>query len=115
PYAGERILGRCGPLAELASVTGAHHERLDRSGYHRGTHDASVVAQIVAAADVYCALCEDRPHRSGLGQEAAALALADEADAGRFGRTATDAVLAAVGHGRTVPNVARPAGLTERE
>jgi HD-GYP domain-containing protein (c-di-GMP phosphodiesterase class II) len=115
PYVGERILGRCGPLGEVASAAGAHHERLDGSGYHRGTRDASVVAQLVAAADVYRALCEDRPHRAASGPEAAAQALAYEADGGRLGRTAVDAVLTAAGHAPTVPNVARPAGLTERE
>ena len=114
-YVGERILSRCGPLADIAAVTGMHHERLDGSGYHRGARDQSVVAQIVAAADVYRALCEDRPHRAALGVDMAAQALAQEADAGRLSRTATDAVLAAAGHGPTVPNVARPAGLTERE
>jgi HD-GYP domain-containing protein (c-di-GMP phosphodiesterase class II) len=115
PFVGERILCRCGPLREVASVAGAHHERLDGSGYHRGTRDASIVAEIVAAADIYCALREDRPHRSALGPEATTRTLAEEANARRLGRTATDAVLAAAGHRPAVPNVSRPAGLTERE
>ena len=115
PFVGERILGRCGSLGEIASVAGAHHERLDGSGYHRGARDASVVAQLVAASDVYRALCEDRPHRVALGPEAAAQALAEEADAGRLAHVATDAVLTVAGHARAAPNVARPAGLTERE
>jgi HD-GYP domain-containing protein (c-di-GMP phosphodiesterase class II) len=112
---GERILARCGPLGEIAVVAGAHHERLDGSGYHRGIRDPSVVAQLLAAADVYRARCEDRPHRSALEPEAAAQALADESAAGRLDRVAADAVLAAAGHAPTVANVARPAGLTERE
>lgn len=115
PHVGERILGRCGALDEIATVAGAHHERLDGSGYHRGTRDPSGVAQIVAAADVYCALLEDRPHRAAPGADAAARALAEEADAGRLARVAVDAVLAARGHRPSVPNVARPSGLTERE
>jgi DNA-binding NarL/FixJ family response regulator len=41
--------------------------------------------------------------------------LAEYADAGRLDRAAVDAVLAVAGHGATVPNVSRPAGLTERE
>jgi DNA-binding NarL/FixJ family response regulator len=41
--------------------------------------------------------------------------LAEEADAGRLGRAAVDAVLTAAGHRPSVPNVARPSGLTERE
>ena len=41
--------------------------------------------------------------------------LTEETDTGRFSRRATDAVLAAAGHGSSVPHVERPAGLTERE
>jgi HD-GYP domain-containing protein (c-di-GMP phosphodiesterase class II)/DNA-binding CsgD family transcriptional regulator len=115
PYIGERILARCPALASLAPVAGAHHERLDGSGYHRGRRDVPLLAQLVAAADVYRALGEERPHRPATNRGAAAQALAAEADQGRLGRVATDAVLAAGGHARTVPNVARPAGLTERE
>lgn len=115
PFVGERILGRCGALGQVASVAGAHHERLDGSGYHRGGSEASVVAQIVAAADVYGALLEDRPHRQALEPDEAARVLAGEADAGRLDRVAADAVLAAAGHRPSVPDVRRPAGLTERE
>ena len=115
PYVGERILGRCAPLRDVALVAGAHHERLDGSGYHRGTRDIPVVAQIVAAADIYCALCEARPHRCALLPEAAGRTLAEEANARRLDAAATDAVLAAAGHGPAVRNVTRPAGLTERE
>jgi HD-GYP domain-containing protein (c-di-GMP phosphodiesterase class II) len=115
PHVGERILGRCRALAEIASVAGAHHERLDGSGYHRGARDASVVAQLVAAADIYCALVEDRPHRAAPGPDTAARLLGDETDAGRLGRVAVDSVLTAAGHLPSVPNVARPSGLTERE
>lgn len=115
PFIGERILGRCGALGEIASVAGAHHERADGSGYHRGVRDTALIAQLVAAADVYQALREDRPHRRALDAEDAAQALAEEANRGRIASAATDAVLAAAGHVPAPPNVARPAGLTERE
>ena len=36
PYYTERVLARSEFLASLAPVAGAHHERLDGSGYHRG-------------------------------------------------------------------------------
>ncbi len=36
PYYTERVLARSEFLASLAHVAGAHHERLDGSGYHRG-------------------------------------------------------------------------------
>jgi HD-GYP domain-containing protein (c-di-GMP phosphodiesterase class II) len=111
----ERILGRCTGLADLASDVGAHHERADGSGYHRGSSDGPLTSQLLAAADVYQALGEDRPHRPRLTASEAAAVLAEQADAGLLARAATDAVLAAAGHTAPVPNVPRPAGLTERE
>jgi HD-GYP domain-containing protein (c-di-GMP phosphodiesterase class II) len=115
PYLSERILGRCGGLTELAAGAGAHHERLDGSGYHRGSTEMSPGAQVLAAADVYRALGEDRPHRSRFQPAAAAAALDEMADAGALARRATDAVLSATGHLPAAAHVERPAGLTERE
>jgi len=114
-YVAERILTRCRGLSELASDVGRHHERVDGSGYHRGTIEVPLTAQLIAAADVYRALCEDRAHRPRVDPAAAAAVLADQADEGKLGRAAVDAVLAAAGHTRRPPNIERPAGLTERE
>src|SRR5690606_6403403 len=72
-------------------------------------------ARLLAAADALHAMGEHRPHRPALGAAEAARLLQDEADAGRFGRAEVDAVLEAAGQPRRPPNVARPAGLTERE
>ena len=53
---------------EIAVVAGQHHEKLDGSGYPDGLQsDAlSLDARIIAVADVYAALAEDRPYRVGL-------------------------------------------------
>jgi HD-GYP domain-containing protein (c-di-GMP phosphodiesterase class II)/DNA-binding CsgD family transcriptional regulator len=115
PHLTERILARCPALTDLAVDAGAHHERLDGSGYHRGITQTSRTAHFVAAADVYCALREARPHRVACDAVEAARVLAAEADAMRLGRAAVDAVLATAGHTRSVPQIPRPAGLTERE
>ena len=72
-------------------------------------------AQLLAAADVYTALREDRPHRAALDEGEARRLLVEEADTGRLDRRAVDAVLAAAGHRVPPTSVARPAGLTERE
>src|SRR5258708_33003333 len=58
PYHAERILARPAALARLAEVVARHHERLDGSGYHRGTRsDAlSPLATILAAAEAYQAI-----------------------------------------------------------
>ncbi|MGH2450073.1 MAG: HD-GYP domain-containing protein, partial [Candidatus Limnocylindria bacterium] len=50
PYYAERVLTRTPPLADLAPLAGAHHERLDGSGYHRGARAAQlpVAARVIA-------------------------------------------------------------------
>jgi DNA-binding NarL/FixJ family response regulator len=68
---------------------------------------------VLAAADVYCAMTEPRPHRAAIDPERAAEALAAEASDGRLDADAVTAVIDAAG--QQAPKVARPAGLTERE
>jgi HD-GYP domain-containing protein (c-di-GMP phosphodiesterase class II) len=118
PYYTQRILARPGALAALAAVAAASHERLDGSGYHRGAGAASLTpaARILAAADVYHAMTEERPHRSAHPPEAAADALRREARAGRLDADAVAGVLAAAGH-QAGPSSRRGlvAGLSERE
>ena len=117
PYYAERILARPRALAGLSAPAGQHHERLDGSGYHRGVSAAqlSPVARVLAAADVWRALGEPRPHRPAFAPEAAALALRREVTAGRLDGDAVNAVLAAAG--QPVGRAARTqvAGLTNRE
>jgi HD-GYP domain-containing protein (c-di-GMP phosphodiesterase class II) len=115
PYHTERILHRSAFLAALAEVAGAHHERCDGSGYHRGTAAAALTppARLLAAADAYQTKIELRPYRAPLTPEQTAQALASEVSAGRLDAVAVRAVLEAAG--QRVPRIERPAGLTERE
>jgi HD-GYP domain-containing protein (c-di-GMP phosphodiesterase class II) len=118
PYLSERVLGRCAGLRPVAALAGAHHERLDGSGYHRGSDAAQlrVPARLFAAVDVWTALGEDRAHRPAYRVEDARRLIRDEVAAGRLDGSATEAVLVAAGGGagrRT--RVDRPAGLSERE
>src|SRR5919108_5698822 len=115
PYHTERVLSRSPFLFALAPIAGAHHERLDGSGYHRGSAGAalSMPARLLAAADVYHAMCEPRPHREALAPEQAAEILSEEGSAGRLDPDAVSAVVEAAG--QPVPPIERPAGLTERE
>ncbi len=68
PVLTQKILERVGAFRQLALVAGQHHEKLDGSGYPYGLHaeDLSLEARIIAVADVYGALSEDRPYRPGL-------------------------------------------------
>jgi HD-GYP domain-containing protein (c-di-GMP phosphodiesterase class II) len=115
PYQTERVLSRSPFLSSLAPIAGAHHERLDRSGYHRGSSGAELTlsARILAAADAYHAMTEPRPHRDALSPEQAAEELAREASDGKVDADAAVAVIEAAG--QRAPRLERPAGLTERE
>ena len=114
-YHTERVITRATSLSGLASVAGAHHERLDGSGYHRAATggELTLPARLLATADAYHAMTEPRPHRAAMPADRAAEALGDEARAGRLDADAVGAVLEAAG--QPVPHLERPAGLTARE
>jgi HD-GYP domain-containing protein (c-di-GMP phosphodiesterase class II) len=116
-YHTERVLARPAALARLGGLASLHHERLDASGYHRGLAGGALppAARLLAAADVYHALTEPRPHRSALRPEAAAEELRREVRAGRLDGAAADAVLAAAGHRVRRTRHELVAGLSERE
>ena len=73
PRLTREILARIKPFEEMAEIAGAHHERLDGSGYpdQRQAEALSVEARVIAVADFYRALVEDRPYREGMPHAAA--------------------------------------------
>jgi HD-GYP domain-containing protein (c-di-GMP phosphodiesterase class II) len=117
PYYTERIVMRVPALAPHGAVAGAHHERLDGSGYPRGStaRDLGPAERLLAAADVYHALTERRPHRPARAPAEAAASLGAEVAEGRIDADAAQAVLAAAGQRRERPVAPAPAGLSERE
>jgi HD-GYP domain-containing protein (c-di-GMP phosphodiesterase class II) len=114
-YYGERILQQTPLLSHLAPIVGQHHERLDGTGYHRGAPASllSPATRILAAADVYSALTEPRPHREAMPGDRAAKVMADEVKGGRLCPEAAAAVCSAAGHRQRLS--AWPAGLSSRE
>lgn len=114
-YWTERILARCPALARLAPLAGAHHERLDGSGYHRGARgiELSSGARMLAAADAFAAMTEARPYRDAFSREGAAAELHQEVLAGRLDAEAAGAVIEAAGLPRR--RTAWPNDLTDRE
>ncbi len=117
PHFTERAFAQSADLSPIGLVAGAHHERLDGSGYHRGSLGQALddPSRILAAADCYAAMLEARPYRPALDADAAEAELLAEAKRGRLDPDAVDAVLSAAGH--RVPERPRelPAGLTQRE
>ncbi len=116
PYLTERMLAFTPRLAELGAIAVQHHERLDGSGYPRGLSGNAISLQgrVLAAADCYSTMLEQRPHRPAADRTSAAAALRDSARAGRLDGEAVEAVLQADGHRRRARRDL-PAGLTGRE
>jgi len=65
PGLSRQILERIGAFAEVACIAGAHHEKLDGSGYPEGltASQLPLEARILTVADMYSALTEVRPYR----------------------------------------------------
>jgi len=117
PYLTERILAPSAPLQRIALIAGSHHERLDGSGYHRGIQGEALTraSRLLAAADVFQAMGQDRPYRPALAPDARVAALQHEAEAGRLDRDAVRCVLAAAGEHVSPRRASWPHGLTDRE
>jgi HD-GYP domain-containing protein (c-di-GMP phosphodiesterase class II) len=116
PYLAERMLARVPSLQPIVACAAQHHERLDGSGYPHGLTGSALspMARLLAAADVYHALREARPHRPAFDADAAVATMRDEVRDGRLDAGAVDAVLRAAGH-RGARRAVLPASLTRRE
>lgn len=116
-YHGERALARSPGLAPLGLIAGAHHERLDGSGYHRGSAGARLPAEarLLAVADCYEAMTHARPYRDRMDPDQAAAELQAQVRAGRLDGAAVQAVLAVAGHTGRAGSRVFPAGLSDRE
>lgn len=117
PYYTERILARPPALATIGALAALHHERLDGSGYHRRLPASllSPAARLLAAADVFRALQEPRPHRPARTPDAAAAELERAVQGGGLDQDAVRCVLAAAGRQTKQSHSSHPARLTERE
>lgn len=116
-YYVERIFSRPEPPRRVGLLAATHHERMDGSGYHRGSGGVllSAPARLLGVADAYHAMTQPRPHRAALSPSEAARQLTNDVQQGKFDRDATAAVLAAAGIVTRRARVSAPAGLTPRE
>lgn len=67
------ILQRIAPMRAMASVAGAHHERLDGHGYplRLDARTIGIETRIITVCDFYDALTADRPYRAAMPAEKA--------------------------------------------
>ena len=116
PYLTARTFSKPPALATIGQLAAKHHERMDGSGYPAGlTADSlPMTARLIAAADVYHALLEPRPHRAAWARDEARKVLTTEVTGGRLDGDAVRAVLDAAGH-RVRRKTSHPGGLTARE
>jgi len=119
PYHTQRILSLAGPMRASATIAGLHHERLDGSGYHVGlpANALPFTARLLAVAEIYQSMSEDRAWRPAFKPDGVARLLQDDVAARRLDPRAVKAVRMAAGQprlkGRSSPMW--PAGLTDRE
>ena len=113
PYLTGRILSRVRGLEPVAALAAAHHERQDGSGYPRAVGGGALtpLERLLAAADVYHAMVEPRPHRGALSEGDAAEQLRRQARESRLDAQAVDAVLEAAGHRVPGARLGRPDSL----
>ncbi|MCL5981514.1 MAG: HD domain-containing protein [Firmicutes bacterium] len=81
-YHTHRILAPLAGLNEINTWASFHHERLDGNGYpfHHQGRDLPLGSRIMAVADVFTAIMEDRPYRKGMPEERAVQILQQMAD-----------------------------------
>ncbi len=88
------IIQKIRGLEFIAECAAFHHEKLNGRGYpfHVGADNLSKLARIMAVADIFTALMEDRPYRAGMVEEAATRVLANMVDAGGIDGSIVDLV-----------------------
>lgn len=71
PYYTKKILMQIKGIEDIAHWAGNHHEKLNGTGYPEGLKNLSQEDEIIAFADIYMALTENRPYRQGLKHDKA--------------------------------------------
>ncbi len=110
PVIGAHLLEELLVVAPAAKIVQAHHERWDGGGYPDGRRGDAIplLSRVIATCDAFVATAGDRPHRRGLGAEAALHLICQESGA-QFDPGTVDALAAALAGGRS-PTPARKRG-----
>jgi HD-GYP domain-containing protein (c-di-GMP phosphodiesterase class II) len=96
----ETILRGVPGLEDIADWACQHHERMDGSGYPHGLRgkELSLGSRIMAVCDVFTAITEDRPYRTGMTDTGSAVVLRDMAAHGALDAALVDLLLADHAH-----------------
>lgn len=73
-----------------------HHEKLTGSGYpfHLQEHEIPLGSRIMAVADIFSAITEDRPYRKGMAREQVISILREDAERGQLSSTMVELLVA---------------------
>ncbi|MBW1683011.1 MAG: HD domain-containing protein [Deltaproteobacteria bacterium] len=93
------VLATIGGLGHIAEWAAFHHEKLDGSGYpfHIAADRINLGARILAVADIFTALSEDRPYRKGMGRKEVEEILKKQTDGRALDGRIVDIVLHNIG------------------
>ena len=82
PFYSYNILASISEMRNINELGSLHHERLDGGGYpfHYKGEKLTLGSKIMAVADVFVALTEDRPYRKGMTEEETLKILHDMVD-----------------------------------
>lgn len=102
PVIGAQLLEELDVAAPAAHVVRAHHERWDGAGYPDGLSGEAIplLSRVIATCDAFVAMASDRPHRRGIGAEAALEQVCQERGS-QFDPDVVDALNAALTNGRS--------------
>jgi putative nucleotidyltransferase with HDIG domain len=97
PVIGAQLLEELLVVASAAQIVRGHHERWDGGGYPDGRSGDAIpmLSRVIATCDAFVAMASDRPHRRGIGVEAA-LAHVCQQRGSQFDPRVVDALVAAV-------------------
>ncbi|MGM0502148.1 MAG: HD-GYP domain-containing protein, partial [Bacillota bacterium] len=80
-------------LDEIKDWAALHHERVDGTGYPFGLKQLPLGSRMMAVADVFTAITEDRPYRAGMGKEKAFSVLESMAESNQLDDKIVDIIL----------------------
>lgn len=107
PTIGAELVEQLPSIAPVADVVRSHHERWDGAGYPTGQRRDAIplASRVIAACDAFVAMATDRPHRRGVGSEAALEHVVHQRDA-QFDPKVVDALVEVLA-GASAPSESR--------
>ena len=109
------ILNKIKGLEHISTWAAYHHEKLNGNGYpfHVKGEDFSKLARIMAVADIFTAITEDRPYRAGMSEDEAVRVLNNMVENGSIDGTIVKLVQDNAAHINDVRAKAQQAALEE--